>query len=133
MDRLTPGELAPSQLSLLGLQLPRGMTIDGIYGNTGHASGDQSREKVSNYIRMQVPAAEVEIGAARTLFPRARLPGQPAAHHFRIEVQGKGQRSEITVTRFVPPPPRPNLSEAERWRRAGFNPDGTPIDPDRTP
>jgi len=133
VDRLAPGELAPSKLSLLGLPLPRGMTIDGIYGNTGHASGDLSREKVANYIRTQVPVTEVEVGAARTLFPRVQLPGQPADHRFRIEVQGKGQRSEITVTRFVPPPPRPNLSEAERWRRAGFHPDGTPIDPERIP
>ncbi len=133
LDRLAPGELAPSKLSLLGLPLPRGMTIDGIFGNTGHASGDLSREKVSNYIRTQVPGAEVEVGAARTLFPRVQLPGQPADHHFRIEVQGKGERSEITVTRFVPRPPRPNLSDAERWRRAGFHPDGTPIDPDQTP
>ncbi len=133
VDRLASGELAPSKLTLLGLRLPRGMTVDGIYGSTGHASGDLSREKVSNHIRMQVPAAKVEIGAARTLFPRAQLPGQPADHFFRIEVQGKGERSELTVTRFVPAPPRPNLSEAEQWRRAGFRPDGTPIDVDRTP
>jgi hypothetical protein len=27
-----------------------------------------------------------------------------------------------------PPPPPPGLSDAERWRRAGFSPDGRPLD-----
>jgi hypothetical protein len=133
VDRLAPGELPPSQQDLFGLPLPRGMKIDAIFRDTGHASGDLSREEVSNYIRTQVHVTHVELGTARTVFPRVRIPGQPAEQAFRIEVAGRGRQTSLVVTRLATRKPRPPISEAEAWRRAGFHADGTPIDPDNVP
>jgi hypothetical protein len=129
VDRLAPGELAPSKLSLFGLALPRGMKVEGVYGDVGYASGRLRREEVSNFVRTRVSVAHVELGVARTVFPGAQILGQPPNHRFRIEVFGKGMETRIAVRRFIPQPAPSNISEAERWRRAGFNPDGTPLDP----
>jgi hypothetical protein len=35
----------------------------------------------------------------------------------------------MTIRDVTPPPVEPGLSEEERWKKAGFAPDGKPIDP----
>ncbi|MBN2193915.1 MAG: hypothetical protein JW751_13955 [Polyangiaceae bacterium] len=129
VDRLAPGELAPSETTLFGLALPRGMVVDGVFGDVAYASGKLRREEVSNYIRTRVAVAHVELGVARTVFPAVRIPGQPAHHVYRIEVFSQGVETRLSVRRFTPRPEEPGLSEAERWRRAGYHPDGTPLNP----
>jgi hypothetical protein len=129
VDRLAPGELAPSEKSLFGLSLPRGMRIDGAYGDVAYARGRLPQEDVANYIRKRVSVSHVELGVGRTVFPRARIPGQPADHVHRIEVFAQGPTTRVIIRRFAPTPVEPGLTEAERWRRAGYGPDGTLLDP----
>jgi hypothetical protein len=131
VDRLAPGELPPGEEALFGLLLPKGMKVQGQFTETGLAWGPLPAEEVANYVRSRVDVERVEVGAARTIFPAARIKAGPAEHAFRIEVVRESVGTRLIVRDLAPtppPPPAPGLTDAERWRRAGFTPDGKPLD-----
>lgn len=129
-DRLAPGELAEGKSTLFGLKVPVGMTIDARFAHSAHASGVVSAEGLANYVRQRVEVARVELAASGTVFPQASIRGADPARHYRIEVSAKGRNTKLSVHWLNPPKPPavPNLSEAERWRRAGLSPDGKQIE-----
>lgn len=131
VDRLAPGELPPGEEALFGLVIPKGMKVQGQFTETGLAWGNLPAEEVANYVRSRVEVEHVEVGAARTIFPAARIKDGPAARTFRIEVVRESVGTRLIVRDLAPtpvPPPPPGLTDAERWRRAGFTPDGKPLD-----
>ncbi len=130
LDHLAAGELPPGQSSLFGLVIPKGMTIQGQFSDSGLAFGALRAEAVANYVRERVDVGQVEVGAARTVFPACRIKGGPETRTFRIEVVSEGPATRLIVQDVTPPPPPPpevGVSDAERWRRAGFSPDGKPL------
>lgn len=130
VDRLAPDELPPGEQALFGLVIPRAMKVQGKLGETGLAWGDLPAEEVANYVRSRVEAERVEIGAARTIFPAARIKGGADDRTFRIEVVRESVGTRLIVQDLTPipvAPPVPGLTDAERWRRAGFSPDGKPL------
>ncbi|HET9932282.1 MAG TPA: hypothetical protein VFQ35_16375 [Polyangiaceae bacterium] len=130
VDRLAKGELPPGREALFGLVIPRGMTVQGQFKDSALAFGDMDSEAVANYVRDRVAVSHVEVGAARTIFPAARILEGPPSRVFRIEVVGEGAGTRLLVEDVTPPPPPPpeNISDTERWRRAGFTRDGKPLD-----
>jgi hypothetical protein len=131
VDRLTPGELAEGKVDAFGLTLPREMTLERRFPDAVHAVGPIPAESVANYVRQRVEVAHVELGAARTVFPKARIKGSKPDRQYRIEVVAGGAQTRLLVKDITPPPSTHGLSEAERWRRAGLSPDGKPLDPKR--
>lgn len=131
LDRLAPAELAPGEVALFGLVLPRGMVVQGQFAEQGYAFGPIGAEAVANYVRAHVDVARVEVGVARTIFPAARIKTASSDRIYRIEVVREGAATRIVMEDVTPKPPRQlePMSEAERWRRAGFTPDGKPLDP----
>lgn len=128
LDRLAPGELPPGTETIYGLVLPQGLALQGVFPGSAHAFGPVPFEDVSNYIRARVDAKRVELGAVGTVFPAVHLAGGDPARLYRIEVNPRGQNTELVIRDVTPPPPPPpGLSDAERWKRAGYNPDGTPM------
>lgn len=131
VDRLAPGELPPGEEALFGLLLPKGMKVQGKLDETGLAWGRLPPEEVANYVRARVTVQHVEVGAARTIFPAARINDSSSEHAFRIEVLRENAGTRLIVRDLTPPPappPEPGLTDAERWRRAGYTPDGKPLD-----
>src|SRR5258708_6915542 len=86
VDRLLPGELAEGGERALGLVLPRDVHVERAFDDSVVARGHVGAEALANYVRRRVDAARVEIGAARTLFTRAHVKGQPDTQSVRIEV-----------------------------------------------
>ena len=128
VDRLAPGELAPGKSSAFGLLLPRKMKLDAKSARTAHASGRVSPEDLANYVRKRVKVSHVELGAARTIFPRARITGGLPNKEYRIEVvPTRAGFTRLVITDLTRPPATQGISEKERWRRAGLTPDGKPI------
>jgi hypothetical protein len=128
VDRLGPGELPPGTEAIFGLVLPQGLTLRGVFPGVAHAVGPLMLEDVSNYVRARVDAKRVELGAAGTVFPAVHLTGGDPSRLYRIEVNPRGLSTELVIRDVTPPPPPPpGLSDAERWKRAGYNPDGTPM------
>lgn len=131
LDRLGPGELAPGKRQVFGLEVPAGMTIRGQFQEVAYVHGNVGPEALANYIRERVVVDHVEIGAARTVFPRARIKKGAPDRFFRIEVIAGNRSTELVVQDVTPRPPpvgQENLSNEERWRRAGRRPDGKPFD-----
>lgn len=129
LDHLAPDELAPSQVLVYGFVIPRGMELESQLPDRAYVSGRVSPEALANYVREQVEVSHVEIGAARTLFPAARIKGGPPDRVFSLEVLPDGPRTRLVIKDVTPPPPPPRgLTDAERWRAAGLTPDGRPLD-----
>lgn len=126
-DRLLPGELAEGRERMMGLPVPRDMRLLRVFDDSAVASGHVDPESVSNYVRTRVDAASAEIGAARTLFPKAHVKGQPDDKIVRIEIVPQLGSTELIFFDITPPVHTPGLSDEERWRKAGVVPD-KPID-----
>jgi hypothetical protein len=130
LDHLAPDELAPGQTEVYGFAVPRGMEVESRLADRAYVSGRVSPEALANYVRDQVVVSHVEIGAARTVFPMARIKGGPPDRTFTLEVLPDGPRTRLVIKDVTPPPPPPpGLSDADRWRAAGYTPDGRPLDP----
>ncbi len=123
-DRLAAGELAPGTVQVFGFVAPRELALERRFPDAAHFTGTVPAESIANYVRQRVEAERVEIGAARTVFPAAHIKGGAPDRIFRIEVLSDGPISKLVIRDITPPPLEPGLSEEERWRRAGFGPDG---------
>ena len=127
MDRLLPGELAKSTLLVFGFPIPQGMTVQRRYADNVHLVGSVSLAALSAYVRAHVATGPAELIGSRKVFNKVHIRGGDLNRIYTIEIAELGSARELTVTDVTPPPLEPGLSEAERWRRAGYMPDGTPI------
>lgn len=132
LDHLAPDELAEGKLEVYGFPVPRGMEIESRIADRAYVRGLVSPEALANYVREHVAVSHVEIGAARTVFPMARIKNGPKDRYFTIEVFADGPSTRLVLKDTTPPPPPPpGLTDAERWRAAGYSPDGRPLDPSK--
>jgi hypothetical protein len=127
VDRLAPGELAPGTDEAFGLTLPRVMRVEARFPRTVHAVGKASAEAVANYVRERVSVRRVELGAARTIFPQARILGAAPHRVVRIEVLTSRGRCKLVVRDVTRKAATQGLTEADRWRQAGISPEGKPL------
>lgn len=129
LDHLAPDELAPSKTEVYGFPVPRGMEVESRLVDRVYISGRVSPEGLANYVREQVVVSHVEIGAARTVFPMARIKAGPPDRLYQLEVLPDGAKTRLVIKDVTPPPPPPpGMTDAERWRAAGLTPDGRPLD-----
>jgi len=136
VDRLAPGEITEGTDAVYGITLPLGMKVIAHFPKIAHAIGDVGPEDVANYLRDRVDVSHVELGAVATVFPDARVKGGDSKVILRIEVIPIGRDRTKLVIKDVSPPSEPvttddGLTDAERWRRAGYNPDGTLLNPNK--
>lgn len=130
LDHLAPDELAPGKVEVYGFAVPRGMEVENRIADRAYVRGRVSPEALANYVRDQVSVSHVEIGAARTVFPMARIKNGRPDRFYTIEVLPDGAATRLVIKDTTPPPPPvPGLTDAERWRAAGMTPDGHPLDP----
>ncbi|MEZ4224150.1 MAG: hypothetical protein R3B13_24590 [Polyangiaceae bacterium] len=129
LDRLAPGELAQGKASAFGFVAPRQMRLERRYPDAAHFVGQLRPEAVANYVRERVAVQHVEVGAARTVFPKAAIKGGAADRFYRLEVVADGPVTRLLIKDITPPPTAQGLSEAERWKRAGMTPSGELLNP----
>lgn len=123
-DQLRPGELAEGSEELFGLRAPRGMRVARRFEEAVSALGQHSAERVANYVRDRVDAERIEVGPTRTVFLNATVRGDTSGKRLRIEVVQHPTRTELVVRDVTPKPIEPDLTEAERWQKAGLSPTG---------
>ena len=129
LDHLAPDELAPGKAEVYGFAIPRDMEVESRLIDRAYVSGRVSPEALANYVRQRVSVSHVEIGAARTVFPMARINGGAMDRYYMLEVLPDGAKTRLVIKDVTPPPPPPaGLTDAERWRAAGLGPDGRPLD-----
>jgi hypothetical protein len=132
IDHLAPGELAPGTEVLYGMVLPRGMRVTAQFPSVAHATGPLHAEDVANYVRDRVDAKRVELGVVGTVFAAVHVTGGDPTKVYRVEVNSAGNSTEIVMRDVTPMPqkvPDPTVPDVEKWRRAGYKPNGMPLDP----
>ncbi len=129
VDRLAPGELAPGKRQVFGFVVPQQMTVLSHSPERALLEGDVEAGEVIDYVRTRVEVSHVEIGAGRTIFPRAHIKDGPPDRVYQLEIIPDRRRTTMTIEDTTPrPKDTENISQEERWRRAGRRPDGS-VDP----
>ncbi|HKY37579.1 MAG TPA: hypothetical protein VJN18_16670 [Polyangiaceae bacterium] len=130
VDHLAEGELQPGKTEVFGFPVPVGMELESRFADRAYLHARRiTPEELANYVRQHVTVSHVEIAAARTVFPNARINANTSGRVFALEVVPAGSGTRLIIKDATPPPPPPpGLSEAERWRAAGMSPDGRPLD-----
>lgn len=129
LDHLAEGELRPGKTEVFGFPVPVGMELESRQTDRAYLRGLLSPERLANYVRQHVSVSHVEIAATRTVFPNARIRAGRVDRVYTLEVAPDRQGTRLIIKDVTPPPPPPpGLSEAERWRAAGYTPDGRPLD-----
>jgi hypothetical protein len=126
VDHLAPGELAPGKSQIFGFDVPVEMKVKARTLDRVTLEGDVAADALVNYVRERVVVTHVEIGAGRTIFPRARIKEGPPDRVYQLEVMPSRRQTLLSIE-DVTPAPVENLTQEERWRRAGRGPDGKPI------
>jgi len=129
IDRLAPDELAAGNAEVWGFTVPREMQVEHRYKEVAHLVGPVTPDALSNYVRERVIVSHVEIGAARTIFPDARIKAGAADRVYELEVIPEAGATRLVIRDTTPPKVQPGLTDAERWRQAGLTPQGRPLDP----
>jgi len=129
LDRLAPDELAAGNAEIWGFVVPREMQVEHRYHEVTHLIGPVKPDALANYVRDRVIVSHVEIGAARTVFPNARIKAGAADRVYELEVIPEPGITRLVIRDTTPPRIQPGLTDAERWRQAGLTPEGRPLDP----
>lgn len=127
LDRLLPSELGKSGLLVFGFPVPPGMSITQRYPDSVHLQGQLPVANLKEYVEAHIVAGPSEVDTHRRTYNKARIRGGDSSRIYSIEIDElRGERALI-ISDVTPKPVEPGLSNEERWRRAGYMPDGTPI------
>ena len=129
VDRLAPDELAAGNAEVWGFPVPRDMQVEHRYHEVTHIIGPVKPDALANYVRDRVVVSHVEIGAARTIFPNARIKGGASDRVYELDVIPEPGITRLVIRDMTPPKVEPGLTDEERWRQAGLTPQGRPLDP----
>jgi hypothetical protein len=132
VDHLEPGELIEGKETVLGLKVPRDLRVTISTKDRGIAEGRVETERVANYVRARVKDGKVTVGASSTVFEGVKLAqAQPPDRLLRVSILSVRGQCHLEVWDITPPKPtEPDPgNDPDRLRRAGLNPDGTPLDP----
>lgn len=125
VDRLGPQEVLPEVERVFGLELPHGMRVTSHFNDLALANGPTPVSRVAEHLRPQLIASHVELGTNSAVFPKVRVKGDASRRLLRIEIRRRDHLTSLRIRDVTPAPATHGLSEAQRWERAGRNPDGT--------
>lgn len=127
-DRLAKGEIALSKDKAFALPLPRSARIGSRYGGTIDVATDLSPEELANFVRTRVTGGTITAGTSSTRFDGVTVPAEPK-RLLRIDVRaGRSVRSEMIVADVTPEVNPSAKTDEERWKAAGYDKNGSPID-----
>lgn len=128
-DRLAPSEPLIGAAHVWGLRVPDGLTVAAQYPKTVYLSGSRPLLAVTEALREQLLASQVEVTPTRMVFERAYVKGASERRLLRVEALTEGILTRVNLTDITPTPATTGLNQAEQWERAGRNPDGTVKNP----
>jgi hypothetical protein len=129
IDHLAPDELVEGRESALGLKLPRDLKTTVTTNERVIAEGHIDAERVANYVRARVKDGKMTVGASSTTFESVHLLADPK-RLLGVKIAATRGTAYLEVWDMTPKPKEPDPgNDVERWRKAGFKPDGTPLDP----
>jgi hypothetical protein len=127
VDRLLVSELARSKLLVFGFPIPQGMTVSRRFSDSVHMVGSVSPDALTAFVKAHAVTGPAELIGSRKVFSKVKIRGGDPSRLYDIEIDNSGSLQQLIVSDITPPPLEPGLSVEERWRRAGYKPDGTPL------
>ncbi len=127
-DRLQPGEKLPGVETTFGIEVPRGMEVTARFPDVVQLRGRVPLPDLVKYYKQHVKVAAIELGNNQAVFPALYVNGDQTKRVYRIVITDQDGRRSIRMTDETKPPAVRGLTEAERWQRAGLQPDGTQQD-----
>jgi hypothetical protein len=131
-DHLATNEVVEGKEKAFSLPLPFHAQVTAKFKDAITVRSPLKPEELANFVRARVKEGNVIPGGASTTFENVIVPAEPT-RRLSIEVRRTrltgDARSEMTVRDVTPPPVEPGLSVEDRWKKAGFTPEGKPIDP----
>lgn len=127
VDALLPSELAEGDEKAFGLRLPRTTLVEKRFDDAVYGYGAYSSEEASKYFMRRLDEVKFVPSTARTILRgKARNAGlnQPM---LQLEIFTSAGNAHFVIRDVTAPPMEPNLSDEERWRRAGIGKDGQSI------
>lgn len=135
VDHLAPNEAVEGTEKAFALPLPRHATVTGRFDTSVTVRSTLTPEDLANFVRARVTEGKVVAGGAATRFEGVVVPADPK-RRLTIEVRRTtltgDARSEMTVQDATPPPVEPGLTDEQRWKKAGMDPNGGLLDPKNT-
>ena len=128
-DRLGPGEQLPESETAFGLTLPPGMRLVREFKNAAYFAGRVELAPALEHLARHVTPSSAELVPGGAVFARVHVTGDGSKRPLRVTVRETASGSQIHVEAIAPPPDLTGLTREEIWRKAGRNPDGTPLDP----
>lgn len=134
IDHLAPDEVVEGQEKAFGLPLPRASHVKARFAKSVHVVSPIEPEKIANFVRARVENGTVTVGSSGTHLENVTVRAEPT-RRLTIDIRAAhltdAAKSELVIQDTTPPPFDPNLSEEERWKKAGLTPSGAVLDPKR--
>ncbi len=127
LDRLLPSELSHSGALVFGFPIPQDMQVTRRYADSIILRGQLSSAALRKHVETHIVAGPSEVDGHRRIYLRARIRGGDPSRLYSLEIDEVPGERQLIISDTTPKPPTPQLSDEERWRRAGYLPDGTPI------
>jgi hypothetical protein len=127
-DRLSSAEALPDAEVAFGLPLPTGMRLVRQFNDSAYFVGEVELAALLEHVQKHVVSRTAQMRGRGAVFARTELAADEQKRQFRIELNPAPRGTELHITDITPAPAEVGLSEVDSWRRAGRNPDGTPID-----
>lgn len=124
-DRLVRGEALPGRPLAFGIEVPPPMQVNAEFNDLVQLSGPTGVRELVSYFAKHTNVVAVEMTSSGARFARVSLKGDTSGHVYDIEISREGTTSYVRMKDVTAPPRVQGLSDADRWQRAGMNPDGT--------
>jgi hypothetical protein len=89
--------------------------------------GQLAAATLKEFVEAHIVGEPSTIDGHKRTYNRARIRGGDPARLYSIEIDEIPGERQLIISDTTPRAPTPQLSDEERWRRAGYLPDGTPI------
>lgn len=127
LDHLSPGEIAKSDVMIYGVTVPQGMHLRRRFPDGVLLTGETPAAELASQIEASIYSGPKEVDHRRRIYRNVTIKGGDSKRIFTITIDDLGSQRQVSITDVTPTPTEPGLSDEERWRRAGYLPDGTPI------
>lgn len=131
-DHLANGEVVEGKERAFGLPLPRAARVAARFATSVDVTSPLAPEQLVNFTRARVTGGDVSPGTTTTKLANV-IPRDDTSKRLTIEIRvsraSDGSRSEMVVFDTTPAPVEPGLTEEQRWKKAGFTPQGKIADP----
>lgn len=129
VDHLVKGELLEGADNAFGLTLPRGTRLDRQFIDVAFATSQSTVAELVPYFRARVRGGTFMQGEHSATFEHVKAPSRPGIELRLTLTELTNVKTNLELRDTTPPAVPEYPDEDSRWRAAGLNRNGKPLDP----